>query len=193
MPSLRDLKAVQPQLDTLSDAVKKLVDGKGKATSTPTEAKKIKAAANAVLSKVTKLNKAGKPTNPIDAAIASTLKANSKTIVSDIRAVAAKRTPSPLDYYATYYKVLRDSGLLSNGLPEPGQLGVIATAIERKAGGSIFGGAGGVYASICDACVVCAACSGCSACSVCSIGGVYATAVVGATTGLIGAAADWFA
>jgi hypothetical protein len=191
VPRLTDLAPAQPHLTVADGLVDKLVSGHGQATLAPAEASKAKASAQVVLSNITELNRQGNPTNPIDARIAAALRANRQTILDDIRAASAQGKPSPLDYYETYVKVLKDSGLLMQALPDPQQLREAARGFEARRGFSPFGD-GPLVAEECSSCKACHICEACTICAICEATAVIGTGAVGGVTGLGGAIADFF-
>jgi len=137
-------------------------------TISPIQAKQLKKEANEVLSTIIKLTKTGVPANSIDKAIFQEIKKNDLAIKKEIKSLLARRTPDPADYYNIYYKILKESGLISNSLASPEILEQLKAASD---------------------CGWCNACKACTFCGLCAISG---TAALGGTGAIAGHASKAF-
>ncbi|OGO37391.1 MAG: hypothetical protein A2W35_06805 [Chloroflexi bacterium RBG_16_57_11] len=185
-----DVEALAEQLKPLNGLTEKLVASKGQATFTRKEVKSGKLAAMAVLSSITPLNQAGNPINPIDARIATQLRANSDTAKQAIRTIASQKIPSPLDYYDIYHQMLEDSGIMVNGLPDPLQMGELVEKVMAKDKISPFDPM--IEKAICSGCSHCLACEGCGVCIYCIPAAVIALGAASTAAGTLGAIGSFF-
>jgi hypothetical protein len=126
-----------------------------------------KAAARQVMASIVKVDRSGKPVNPIDALLVKTLIANRPKILKGLEASMKGGTFSPLDAYEVYYKVLSDSGALGAALPDPAEVRRL-DHLRANCG--------------CETCGVCVACG---VCAVSVVEAVVATGVVGALVGYV--------
>ncbi len=185
-----NLEALAEQLKPINELTEKLVVSKGNATFTREEVKRGKQAARAVLANITLLNRAGNPTNPIDARVAAHIRANNDTIKQAIQTITSEKTPTPLNYYDIYHQVLQDSGLMTNALPDPQQLRELTEKVEASDRISPFDEKILKAASSCPRCDACYSCGGCASCILCVTGigsaALAATSTVGGALGAIG-------
>jgi hypothetical protein len=154
---------------------------------TADEVRRAGALSRRVIETLTRVDAAGNPVNEVDRAIVSELASREEEISAEITALNAEGDPQPMDYYEVYYRVLRDSGLVSSSMPDPA---ILRELIDETGGveGSMREGNFRVAAN-CDACNICSICAGCGACSGCAIGlvmGTAGTGALGGTSGTIG-------
>lgn len=106
-----------------------------------------------------KLDSKKLPKNPVDRAIAKAMLDNKEKVLNLIdHKTTEGALPSSLDYYAVYYEIMKDSGLLWSGLLDPDTLAQLERwrISERDL--------------LCDSCNHCLGCVACLTCLFCITG-----------------------
>lgn len=176
-----DIKELRRNAIKIESVVARYFEDKGAFKISANESTAIKEAVKATVAAFTgELDDQGLPKNPIDRAVVETLIRNEEKIKALIERRSAEQAPGSIDYYSVFYEVMKDSGILHNGLPHPQALRQVDQFRNRFGLGGLAEG--------CDACGVCGACGACGACGLCPTGvGSIGTAGTAGTLGAGGA------
>jgi hypothetical protein len=173
----------EQQLNLANQYLDKLATGKGPSEFSEAEIQEFKAAATDLLTNFGPMNRVGNFADSIDGEISRRIQSKEQTVRTDIQAAVRRGEPTPLDYYEIYTKVLQDSGLIINSLPDPATMRELNSRIRASGGTSPLDArrlilpVTGVGA--CDACIICNGCSACGLCGTCTVSLVMALAATG--------------
>jgi len=166
---------------TVIDDLREIKDRTGAAEDPAT---KLRANVRAVLGTLTEIGEDLTPKAPLDRALTEVLRANAPAVQRQIGQLRAYGEPGPLDYYDILYKLIADSGLVTQGFPPPDKMRRMINGTIGIGGlGTLAGG--GTLASDCD-CGACGVCGACGACAACEVTAAVSTA---GTVGTLGGAA----